>query len=99
MFEQRVVLGAMQWLLDDLKGVDRCLTPWLIVAMHRPMYVVYPHKSNRRVGEHLRVELEPIFSRYGVSSILLNLRLVPRTLCNTGHVSRDCSLSWHALRR
>ena len=30
--------------------MDRCVTPWLVAAMHRPMYVVYPHKSNRIVG-------------------------------------------------
>lgn len=39
-----------QWLKRDLQLVDRCVTPWVVLAMHRPMYVVYPHKSNRRVG-------------------------------------------------
>ncbi len=39
-----------QWLKADLRSVDRCVTPWLVAAMHRPMYVVYPHKSNRIVG-------------------------------------------------
>ena len=34
--------------------MDRCVTPWLVAAMHRPMYVVYPHKSNRIVGGALR---------------------------------------------
>lgn len=42
--------GDLQWLRQDLESVDRCSTPWLIVGMHRPMYVVYPHKSNRVVG-------------------------------------------------
>ncbi len=23
------------------------MTPWVVLAMHRPMYVVFPHKSNR----------------------------------------------------
>jgi len=36
--------------------VDRCVTPWLVAAMHRPMYVVYPHKSNRIVGGARRLE-------------------------------------------
>ena len=40
----------MQWLELHLEGVDRCLTPWLVVGMHRPMYVVHPHKSNRIVA-------------------------------------------------
>ena len=50
----------------DLAAVDRCSTPWLMVGMHRPMYVVYPHKSNRDVGEHLRDYLEDLFLEYKV---------------------------------
>ena len=30
------------------------------------MYVVYPHKSNRDVGEHLRDYLEDLFLEYKV---------------------------------
>lgn len=29
-----------QWLRADLLGVNRSLTPWLVVGMHRPMYNV-----------------------------------------------------------
>ena len=43
-----------QWLERDLQLADRCSTPWLVLSMHRPMYVVYPHKSNRIVADHLR---------------------------------------------
>jgi hypothetical protein len=43
-------LRTLQWLKRDLRLVDRCATPWVVLGMHRPMYVVYPHKSNRRVG-------------------------------------------------
>mmetsp|Transcript_1795 Transcript_1795/g.2594 ORF Transcript_1795/g.2594 Transcript_1795/m.2594 type:complete len:571 (-) Transcript_1795:484-2196(-) len=44
-----------RWFEDHLTNdVDRCRTPWLVVAHHRPMYVVYPHKDNRMVGEHLK---------------------------------------------
>ena len=46
--------GWLQWLVADLAAVDRCRTPWVVLSMHRPMYVVYPHKSNRVVGDHLR---------------------------------------------
>ena len=55
------LLLRAQWLEADLAGVERCATPWLAVAMHRPMYVVFPHKSNRVVGEHLRASLEGLF--------------------------------------
>ena len=50
---------CVQWLEADLRGVDRCRTPWLVVGMHRPMYVPYPHKSNRVVGRHLQARADP----------------------------------------
>jgi hypothetical protein len=56
----------IQWLKRDLKSVDRCVTPWLVLLIHRPMYVVHPHKSNRIVGEHLRESLEDIMEEYEV---------------------------------
>ena len=72
-----------RWLRRELRSVDRCRTPWLIVGMHRPMYVVFPHKSNRVVGAHLRRVLEPLFNRYEVDLVL------------SGHVhsySRSCNV-------
>lgn len=72
-----------EWLVAELRSVNRCKTPWLVVGMHRPMYVVFPHKSNRVVGEHLRHQLEPLFNRYEVDLVL------------SGHVhsySRSCNV-------
>mmetsp|Transcript_35139 Transcript_35139/g.91248 ORF Transcript_35139/g.91248 Transcript_35139/m.91248 type:complete len:550 (+) Transcript_35139:375-2024(+) len=54
------------WLKSALKRVDRCVTPWLVVAFHRPMYVPHPHKGNTRVGKHLRREFEHLLSKYNV---------------------------------
>ncbi|KAK9842562.1 hypothetical protein WJX81_006229 [Elliptochloris bilobata] len=59
-----------EWLEKDLAGVDRCATPWLAVAMHRPFYVVFPHKSNRVVGQHLRASLEDLFEASQVDLVL-----------------------------
>ncbi|KAI8467130.1 MAG: Metallo-dependent phosphatase-like protein [Monoraphidium minutum] len=53
-----------EWLAAELAAVDRCRTPWLVLLMHRPIYVVYPHKSNRQVGEHIRAALEPLLRRH-----------------------------------
>ncbi|GAB4817121.1 hypothetical protein N2152v2_004167 [Parachlorella kessleri] len=86
--EHDVTPGSKQykWLKHDLRRVDRCRTPWLVVAMHRPMYVVFPHKSNRIVGEHLREALEDLLNEYEVDLVL------------SGHVhsySRTCNvLDW-----
>lgn len=37
--EHDLSAGSKQarWLAADLAGVDRCRTPWLVVALHRPM--------------------------------------------------------------
>lgn len=59
-----------KWLEQHLDSIDRCLTPWLVVSMHRPMYVVHPHKSNRVVAEHLRGSLESLFNQYNVDLVL-----------------------------
>lgn len=59
-----------RWLKAHLAGVDRCRTPWLVVLMHRPMYVVFPHKSNRIVADHLRGQLEALFEHAKVDLVL-----------------------------
>ena len=62
---QCLMSGVMQNLLSS-SHVDRSVSPWLIVGIHRPLYVPYPHHSNRKVAKHLRKGLEPLFSKYKV---------------------------------
>lgn len=72
-----------RWLVGHLAGVDRCKTPWLLVAIHRPLYVVKPHHVNRKVAKHLRKQLEDVLVKYGVDAVL------------SGHVhsfSRTCAV-------
>lgn len=38
--------------------------------LHRPLYVIYPHKSNREVGEHIRAQIETLLLRYKVDMTL-----------------------------
>ncbi|GFH21208.1 purple acid phosphatase, partial [Haematococcus lacustris] len=59
-------LALPRWLEADLAGVDRCKTPWVVVGMHRPQYVVYPHKDNRIVADHLRDFIEDLMLEYNV---------------------------------
>ena len=72
-----------RWLVAHLAAVDRCKTPWLIVGIHRPMYVIKPHHINRKIGKHFRKQLEDVLVKYGVDAVL------------SGHVhsySRSCPL-------
>ena len=71
------------WLDGELDAIDLSDTPWVIVLIHRPLYVVLPHKSNRIVGQHLTEMLEDTFIERKVSLVV------------SGHVhsmSRSCPL-------
>ncbi len=48
-------------------SVDREVTPWTIVALHRPLY-----SSALKQGSHLelREALEPVFAKFGVQLVL-----------------------------
>ena len=58
------------WLENNIATVDRCIYPWLIVMIHRPLYVAYPHKSNRKVGRHLANILEDLLLEYNVDILI-----------------------------
>jgi hypothetical protein len=38
-----------KWLVSHLRNIDRCVTPWVVVGFHRPLYAVHPHRANRVV--------------------------------------------------
>ncbi|ENH74289.1 Acid phosphatase [Fusarium oxysporum f. sp. cubense race 1] len=50
------------WLKEDLRNVDRCKTPWVIVMGHRPMYS--SHGGNYHL--HLREAFEMLFLKHKV---------------------------------
>jgi len=68
--EHNFTAGSVQyeWLLSDLKTVDRAQTPWLIVTGHRPMY--YTHLGVDGVETHLQETLEPVFQEFQVDMAL-----------------------------
>ena len=52
-----------EWLETTLKSVDRSVTPWLMIAGHRPMYV----DTGWHVADvPLRAALEAMFQKYKV---------------------------------
>lgn len=70
--EHNITAGSRQrkWLEDEFESVDRSKSPWLIVLIHRPLYVAFPHKSNRIVGEHLTTILEEEFIKQHVNLVI-----------------------------
>ncbi|XP_031111441.1 purple acid phosphatase 23 [Ipomoea triloba] len=55
------------WLLEDLKKLDRSITPWLVAAWHSPWYNSY--SSHYQEFECMRLEMEEVLYQYGVDII------------------------------
>ncbi|GMH07033.1 hypothetical protein Nepgr_008873 [Nepenthes gracilis] len=56
-----------RWLQEELKRVDRKMTPWLIVLMHAPIYS--SNVAHYREGESMRAVFESWFVRYKVDFV------------------------------
>ncbi|KAF3335791.1 purple acid phosphatase 23 isoform X1 [Carex littledalei] len=55
------------WLKEDLKGVQRKVTPWLVAAWHPPWYNSY--SSHYQEFECMRLEMESLLYQYGVDIV------------------------------
>ncbi|GLE02468.1 hypothetical protein PINS_up011306 [Pythium insidiosum] len=60
-----------QWLERDLAAVNRTATPWIVVTTHRMMYSTkIDLDDDRRVGMHLREEMEQLLMKHRVNLVL-----------------------------
>jgi hypothetical protein len=59
-----------QWLEADLASVDRALTPWVVVELHRPLYFNEALWPDVAVGISMRVEFEKLLGWYKVDLVL-----------------------------
>jgi len=59
-----------QWTEDDFKAVDRTVTPWLIVEMHRPLYESQIKLEDVPVGISRRFELDDLLKDHKVDLVL-----------------------------
>ena len=55
-----------QWLESDLASVDRTVTPWIILAGHRPMYCSIDFPSDFQVSLYMQEALEELFHKFRV---------------------------------
>lgn len=55
------------WLKQDLRKVDRTVTPWLVAAWHPPWYNSY--SSHYQEFECMRQEMEELLYQYGVDIV------------------------------
>lgn len=56
-----------QWLEQDLKSIDRDVTPWVIVVMHCPWYNSNQAHSGEQQAVLMRDSMEPLFYKYHVN--------------------------------
>jgi hypothetical protein len=59
-----------EWFRTDLKRVDRTLTPWLVVELHRPLYEDEAYWEQNNVGIGMRDEIEDLLVDYQVDLVL-----------------------------
>ncbi len=68
--------AQVTWLERDLQAVRRDVTPWVIVVLHRPMYVTgvdgtaWHRGDDYRVAAKLRAAYEQVMRRYQVDLVL-----------------------------
>jgi len=64
--------GSLQydWLLSELKSVDRSVTPWLIVMLHCPLYTTFKTHRREIFVIEARAILEPLFVEYSVNFVI-----------------------------
>ena len=57
------------WLEGDLAAVDRGVTPWVVLGMHRPIVETENYPGDFAVAAGLRAILEPLLLRYRVDVV------------------------------
>jgi len=70
--EHNMTEGSVQheWMLEDLKSVNRSITPWVIVELHRPLYQSQIDYDQNIVGVGMRYEIEELLHEYKVDLVL-----------------------------
>ncbi len=65
-------IGSVQyaWLVSDLAGVNRNLTPWTIVVMHCPWYNSNTAHQNEKQTLLMRETVEDVFYKYKVNLVI-----------------------------
>ena len=58
------------WLEEDLLAVDRAITPWLILGIHRPLVETEAYPGDFAVAAGLRAILEPLLLRAKVDVVM-----------------------------
>ena len=87
-------------MVQDLKSVNRSVTPWVIVHGHRPAYATVVDTSGITQAQDQRNAFEDIFVQFGVSSQPLVMIVCKMNMfidvCVGGHTVTSLGSNNHA---
>ena len=68
--EHNLTAGSAQynWLQQDLQTVNRTITPWLFIEMHRPIYDMF--QEDDAIAVAMEYEIEDLLYEYNVDVVL-----------------------------
>mmetsp|Transcript_2390 Transcript_2390/g.3475 ORF Transcript_2390/g.3475 Transcript_2390/m.3475 type:complete len:531 (+) Transcript_2390:41-1633(+) len=64
----------VSWLDSYLSSIDRSVTPWVIVELHRPLYCTSPVRDCTSEAAYLRSRIESILNDHSVDLVLTGHR-------------------------
>jgi hypothetical protein len=59
-----------QWLEQELKALNRQVTPWLLVSFHSPLYTTFIGHVGEKEAVNMKQAMEPLFVKYGVNIVV-----------------------------
>jgi hypothetical protein len=62
--------AQINWLRSDLAAVNRSVTPWIVVMLHRPLYCTSSHVECEVYGQLLQKAVEALFVEYDVDFVI-----------------------------
>ncbi|KAK1732869.1 purple acid phosphatase [Skeletonema marinoi] len=70
--EHNMTRGSAQYkfLKADLSGINRTITPWVVVELHRPMYNSEKYATQDAIGIAMRYEIEELLHLHHVDLVL-----------------------------
>jgi hypothetical protein len=65
-------VGSVQyeWLEQELRMIDRKITPWLLVSFHAPLYTTFQGHVDELEAVNMKQAMEPLFLQHGVNIVV-----------------------------
>jgi len=85
-----------KWLAAQLSAVDREVTPWVVVELHRPMYNNENYGADYATGIRIRLQLEALLLAHHVDLVLAGHY---HSYMRTTRIANDSAVHHHPVHR